>query len=191
MNTEHLFSVHASSSSQRLLLRDPSGCPGLFERMHRASLLPTWKPLEFAFQPAGKKGVSLPEICTIYARGILAMRSDVKDALFPWVALDAHWEFLPIVVAQERWWLLNCLVTVTEIDEEGSAAMHALNGEAVMMQTLTVCDPKAWRHELFTLARPSCAQQLFARPAFKSRVERLRLKGLEFKRMGRLIAQAA
>lgn len=167
MSTESLFSVDASSSYQCLLLRDPQACPGVFTGVHGAPLLPTWKPLEFAFRVAGKKGVALPDICTVYARGVLAMRDEVKRTLFPVVALDADWEFLPIVVAQERWWLLNCPSTLTE------------------------SEPKVWRQELFAVARLSCAQ-LFARPSFKQRVERLRLKGLEFQRVGsKLIAQAA
>lgn len=166
MNTDYLFSVHASSSYQCLFLRDPKACPGLFETFHRATLLPTWKPQEFAFRVAGRKGVAFPDICTVYARGVLAMRSDVKDALFPWIALDAHWEFLPVVVEQERWWLLNCPGSETAIDSEVER-----------------------QQELFAVARPSSAQQLFARALFKSRVERLRLKGLEFQRVGRLMAQ--
>ncbi len=97
------------------------------------------------------------------------MRGDVKELLFPWGALDAaNWEFLPIGVAQERWWLLNC---------PGSA--------------VTEIDPKARQQELFALAKPSSAQRLFARPSFKSRVESLRLKGLEFQRVGKPVAQAA
>lgn len=78
MKTENHFSLDAFSSYQCLLLRDPLGGLGLFERVHRAPPLPTWKPLKFAFRVAGKRGVALSDICTIYARGVLKMRGDVK-----------------------------------------------------------------------------------------------------------------
>lgn len=192
MSTENLFSVLASRSYQSLALREPFGCPGLFASIHRAPLLQQWQPLDFTLRVAGTKGVALPDLCTVYARGVLAMRADVKEALFQNVALDAWWEFLPIVVEQERWWLLNCPGTVTFLGgEEEPEAMRAPNNRTMLTRNLTALDPRTSRQELFALARPSCAQLLFARPSFKSRVERLRLRGLEFQRVGMPVAQPA
>lgn len=188
---ENLFSVEAASSYQSLLLRDPVGCPGLLASFHRASLLSRWAPLEFEFRAVDKRRpMRMPDICTIYARGVLAFRSEVKEALFPAVHADGL-EFLPIRVGAgtEPWLLLNCLNTVTAFDEKKSQAVRAMNGDIAMMRQVTIVDPMARRYELFTLAQ-SQRTQLFALSGFKARVDALRLKGMAFRRVGEVAAAA-
>lgn len=139
--------------------------------------------MEFAFRVADERSAEVPGICTVYVSGVLAMRTDVKEALFC-DACDGL-EFLPITVDGEQWLLLNCLNAVTRFDESKSNVMRGLTGEIFMVLKLSVVDPMAQHCELFTLSH-SNRMELFALPSFKRRVEKLHLKGITFRRVGEI-----
>ena len=181
---EDLFAIQASNTHQSLLLRDPAGWQDLSARLNRDSLAAEWVPKEFEFQTVDKKTVEVPSICTVYVPGVVAFRAAAKRELFPG-ACDGL-EFLPINVGTEHWLLLNCLNTVTQFDEEKSQVMRAMGGDIFMVLKLTVTDPAARKCELFTLSQ-SNRMQLFARPSFKDRVQKLRLKGIAFHRIGEAV----
>ena len=137
--------------------------------------------MKFEFEAEDKTNLQISNICTVYMSGILAFRADVKADLFPRACVGL--EFLPITVGAEPWLLLNCLNTVMQFDEKKSSVMRGMDGGIFMVLKLTVSDPVAPQDELFTLAQ-SNRSQLFALPSFKSRVERLRLQGISFHRIG-------
>jgi hypothetical protein len=89
-------------------------------------------------------------------------------------------------VGNERWFLLNCLNTLTQFDEGRSHVMRGMGGDIYMVLKLVVSCLSDKRPELFTLSQ-SNRMQLFATPSFKKRVEGLRLKGISFHRVGKLI----
>lgn len=180
-NVEDLFVIQASNTHQGILLRDFAGWKDLSASINRESLLAEWTPMEFEVEPVDKKPVQMPSICTVYVPGALAFRADVKADLFPGACVGL--EFLPIRVGAEPWLLLNCLNTVMQFDEKKSDVMRGMDDDIFMVLKLTVTDPVARQHELFTLSQ-SNRMQLFALPSFKSRVERLRLKGISFRRIG-------
>lgn len=180
---EDLFAVQASNAHQSLLLRDTSGWQMLSGSLNRESLVAAWTPIDFEFQAVEGKAARLPAICTVYVPGVLAFRDDVRSELFPDASEGV--EFLPINVGAEKWLMLNCLNTVTKFDEEKSVVMRALGGDIFMVLKLTVTDSAARQWELFTLSQ-SNRMQLFVRPSFKDRVEKLRLNGVAFQRIGEI-----
>ena len=176
-----LFATKAANIHRSILLQDFARWQSFSASINRESLLATWTPIEFKFDAESKTSVQMSSICTVYMSGILAFRADVKADLFPGACVGL--EFLPITVGAEPWLLLNCLNTVMQFDEKKSSVMRGLDGDIFMVLELTVTDPVAPRHELFTLAQ-SNRSQLFALPSFKNRVEELGLKGISFDRIG-------
>lgn len=180
---ENLFTTQASNKHQSLLLRQPDMWQSIVGGINRRSLLAGWVPLEFDFQILDNKAAKLPSICTVYLPGVLAFRSDLRATLFP--VESAEIEFLPIFAGKEPWFLMNCLKSVEQIDEQQSHLMRGLTGEIFMVLKVRVIDPDVKESEMFTLAGSNHGQ-LFVRASFKDRVERLCLTSVTFKNIGEL-----
>ncbi|MCD2513772.1 hypothetical protein [Comamonas endophytica] len=179
-----LFATHTSNKYRSILLRDFSKWPLISKNINRTSMLDAGFSADFEFDPDGGRKNNLPDICTVYLPGVLAFKEELKDELFPESSCGI--ELLPITVSDEPWLLLNCLQTVSEFDAAASEVLRGLNGEIYSVLKIRVTDPKAQTWDIFTF-QESNRGQLFVTNAFRERVGKLGLKGIDFKEIGEIV----
>lgn len=177
-----LFSTYASNDYQSLLLRDFSQWALIDEFVNRKPMPAGGLSANFHFDQ--REGFGLPDICTVCYSGVLAFRGDLKDKIFPHPADEL--EFLHINVENSSWLLLSCLRAASEIDLGYSDVARGLSGEIFYVVKVRVTDLRAKAWEMFTL-KDSNRAQLFVTNEFRERVEKLGLKGIEFKEVGEII----
>ena len=183
---EDLYTIQPSNKHAALVLRDSSAWGSLSAKLNRNRLTADWRSMEIDLFDESKGPKILPDLGVLYVPGAVAIRSDIKDAVFG--AGYENLEFLPVRVAQQDWFLVNCLQTVSEFDESSSKVSRGLSGEIFMVLWLVVTDSDALRHEVFTLDSSNRAS-VFVKRSFKERVESLGLQGITFRKIGQVVSQ--
>lgn len=179
---EALYLTRPTNFHESLLIVDESKLQATMAGINLKPLGSAWTRPQFHFEAVKKESARHPSICTVYYSGVIAIRHDLRDALFP---RTAGIEFLPIDVGGEEWLMVNCLNEVKVFDEAASTVMRdeGVGGQIFMVTKLVVNDSAASGFDIFTLAGSNHAD-LFVRPAFKERVERLGLEGIDFHPIG-------
>lgn len=178
---EALYATEASNRHLTLVLENEREWQTLESKINRQSLAKSWTPLTFRFEAVGKAALLTPTICSVYLPGVLAFRADLRDALFP--APCGELEFLPIKVAGESWWLLNCLKSTKGYDARESLMARGDKGEVFMIQRIVVNDESVRACGVFTVA-DSNRGQLLALASVKDRVTKSAAQGIEFREIG-------
>jgi hypothetical protein len=151
--------------------------------LNRAPLMEGWSVLEFEFAPVDSESLSPPDISTVYLPGVIAFRTDLKEALFP--SPCESLEFLPVKVAGIEWTLLNCLKITNQYDSRRSTCLRGANKEIFLVQKIVVTDQTLGACGIFTI-EDSNRGQLFVLPSVRARVMRLGLQGINFREVGTL-----
>lgn len=181
-----IFTTSSSNDYPSLVLcNSKDGALKFVESFNREALANNWCSLDFKFDRDVIDNNNIPDICTVYVSGILAFKPTVAEALFP--KLCAEIEFLPIVVSNEKWLLLNCLKTSSRYDRESSIVLRDAD-QIFWIQKILVTDPTVEACELFTI-EDSNRTVLCVLPSFRSRVESLELTGLAFREIGSYVPQ--
>lgn len=175
----NLYALQPSNSHPALLARDVVAWQRATSGLNRTRLTDEWQALELEFQQLDQHAAGLPDICTIYITGALALRADLLGALMP---DQTGLELLPLGVGSQPWLLVNCLNAVDRYDEVQSNVMRDHAGNAFLVLNLVISESEAVP-ELFTLTNSNRAQ-LFTTESFKARVERMGLQGIAFQPMG-------
>jgi hypothetical protein len=113
-------------------------------------------------------------------------REHLRDALFP--SPSSKLAFLSAYRGNERWLLLNCLQTISGLDEAESVVLRDGDGRAFMVEHLVTSDETIVELELFVL-RDSNRGQLFCTPSFRERAIGAGVEGIEFTVVGRFEGQ--
>lgn len=149
------------------------------------SLKDGWQPLPFYFYSDPKeikKGWDKrPDICK-YHHGLFVPH-DLLDVVFP--VKPPKLEFLPVLIDGEDWLLLNCLKTTKDYDPERSK-FYRDNDERQQIYSLeyvVIHDTSVNSVGLFTLDGSNRAT-LFATQTFVDHINKLGLKGLNFREIG-------
>jgi hypothetical protein len=178
---QSLFTIRGSNKHQTLLLGDISRWNLIDAEINKVPFTKEVSPYEFYFRQFGEDDNNVPDVCTVYISGAIAFRADLKDQLFP--SASEKLEFLSIKASGVPWLLLNCLQAASSIKAEGSEVMRGLNGDICFVMKVIVNDLKAKEWDVFTLADSNRAQ-LFVTEAFRTRFEKLKLKGITFQAIG-------
>jgi hypothetical protein len=176
-----IFTIDVANDCQCVL--PGAGVPPVTElRFNRKRLLEEWKTYQYDFYEPGKKKSKKPAMSTVSGGG-LALRADLKDRLFS--TPDDDLEFLPIRVASEDWYIVNCLRSTAAIDEEASVLYRSIEGQIFMIVKVVVDDPSLEQGDLFVLDGSNRASVLTV-PSFVERVSRLGISGITFREIGEL-----
>jgi hypothetical protein len=176
-----IFTIDVANDCQCVL--PGAGVPPVTElRFNRKRLLEEWKTYQYDFYEPGKKKSKKPAMSTVSGGG-LALRADLKDRLFS--TPDDDLEFLPIRVASEDWYIVNCLRSTAAIDEEASVLYRSIEGQIFMIVKVVVDDPLLEQGDLFVLDGSNRASVLTV-PSFVERVSRLGISGITFREIGEL-----
>ncbi|NVD73358.1 hypothetical protein HUX88_22875 [Duganella sp. BJB1802] len=144
-----------------------------------------WVSLNYEFQIVQRgKITKIPDISIVVGAG-LAFRQALKDEIFPFYS--DMFEFLPIQVAGESWFVLNCLSTTLAYDSHESIFYRSIEGQIFLINYLIVNDASLLAREIFVID-DSNRSNIFVFPSFMDRVNNLGLKGVTFKEMGFLRA---
>lgn len=143
------------------------------------SLVKDWEKVDFEFKGFNRSGKAKPDIKLL--TGGLAFRSELKEAIFPKPCSEL--EFLPIRASGEDWLVVNCLKTTDLYDQENSVLYSTDDGEVFMIIHVVVEDPTLEPCEVFVL-KNSNRTTLLTLPSFVERIDRLGLKGINFKEIG-------
>lgn len=184
---EVLYATEVSNRHLTLVLEHEHEWQMLEGKINRQSLANGWTPLIFRFEAVGKAAVIAPTICSVYLPGVLAFRAELRDALFP--APCDELEFLPIKVAGESWWLLNCLKSTNGYDARESLLARGDKREVFMIQRVVVTDDSVRACGVFTIA-DSNRGQLLVLASVKDRISRSGAQGIDFREIGALKAPA-
>ena len=147
-------------------------------------LLKDWHPLSFYFHvDKQRKGENkIPDIC-IFTDGLF-LRTDLIDDVFPEKPVEL--EFLPVLIDENNWRLINCLKTTKDYDENRSKFVRSNeNNQIYMINHLVIYDTSVEKVGLFTLEDSNRAW-LFATESFVKRITKLGLKGINFREIGSL-----
>jgi hypothetical protein len=174
-----IFTVDVANDCQCVL--PGAGVPAVTGlRFNEKRLLRDWKTYRYDFfEPANKKSKK-PDMSTVSGGG-LALRADLKDRIFS--TPDDDLEFLPIRVATEDWYIVNCLRSTGAIDEEASVLYRSIEGQIFMIIKVVVDDPLLEQRDIFVLDGSNRASVL-ALPSFVERVSSLDISGITFREIG-------
>lgn len=180
---KNLYAIKASNSYQSLLIDNIDEWVSLRAVIHNSTVV-IEKSINFHLKSVDKKTIKTPDICTIYHSGIIAFKEELKNLIFPF-SLD-NINLIPIQVDGKPWFVLSCLQSVTDIDFDNSEVMRDFDGQIFLVIKVRVIDSKAKDWEIFTLDA-SNRSQLFVTESFKNRIEKNKLKGIEFKLIGEIV----
>jgi hypothetical protein len=178
-----IYSAHVSNDYASIAPVTESAADAMREINNR-SLLAEWGIVDYEFQIIdGGKVTALPDIYFMY--GKLVFRGELKGQIFPTPCNEL--EFLPIRVAGENWFLLNCLKTTLGYDSDESIFYRSLEGQIFLINHLVVSDATLPACEVFVID-DSNRTTLFVLPSFVERIGRLNLGGITFKEIGFLLS---
>lgn len=145
-------------------------------------LAPRWRSLSFHFETLNG-AAKRPALSLIY--GSLALRDFLKEMIFPENISDL--EFLPICVANENWFLVNCLRLTANYDHTKSI-VHRRPSDSIIFQIQHIIleDPLLSELEMFCIS-DSNRSTLLVVPAFVERIKATNARGLNFTEIGRLV----
>lgn len=138
-----------------------------------------WHAFNFEFYRKGKPEGREPNVACVTPG--FAFRRDLEGLLFP--EHNQNIELLPIIVAGEDWYLVNCLNSIREYNESRSIVHKDPAGSIFMVQKLIVDEFPVDNEELFTIEN-SNRSTIFVTESFANRVKHLSLRGLQFKKIG-------
>ena len=172
---EQLFAIQCSNEYASLLSRDISIWMEATANLNRSPLRSAWPDVHlYVHAQRARRPEPTPDIAPVH-QGALAFRTESRDRLFP---SHEGLEFLPVKVGDEDWFLLNCMNTIPQIDEQRSEVHRDTDGTIFAVMKLFVPDGMTVP-EIFTIADSNRAQ-LFTTSAFKTRVESSGLQGITF-----------
>ena len=148
------------------------------------SVKDNWHTFHFEFYRKGKPEAREPDVACVTPG--FAFRRDLEGVLFP--ERNQNIELLPIAVAGQDWFLVNCLNSIREYNESRSILHKDSTGSIFVVQKLILDKFPVDSEELFTIEN-SNRSTIFVTESFANRVEHLRLKGLQFKRIGEVSDQ--
>jgi hypothetical protein len=148
------------------------------------SLKEGWHPLPFYFYADAKeikKGWDKrPDICK-YHEGLFVPQG-LLNVVFPEKPVEL--EFLPVLIDEEDWFLINCLKTTKDYDPLRSKfEQRGEQQQIFMIDYVVIHDSTVDSVGLFTLEDSNRAT-LFATQSFVDHINKLGLKGLNFKEIG-------
>lgn len=162
-----------------------------FVNLRRELLLSSWDTAALEWHRSRKKD-AIPDITVPTFYGSVCFRKSVAQVLFP--GSQEGLEFLTATLAGEEWVILHCLRSIDSIDA-ASSDLWTLELPTGRTQTLevrwiNVTDPAAYDLEVFCLRREPHLP-LLCTDVFIDRVRSLGLRGLEFKHVGYIVADAS
>jgi hypothetical protein len=158
----------------------------LSTRINKSRFGGDWKKLDFVFDQTDHALTIVPDLCIAYISGIVIFRSQLREALFPFIS--PRMEFLPISVERADWILLNCLETSRSYIGSSSVFMRGLDSQICFTQHLEFAADQTPEADLFTLEDSNRAE-LFCLEAFKERIEQHSLSGIEFGQVGLVVGR--
>ena len=174
-----------------------------YESVHKRSLLPNWQTVNLEWI-RDRKSDKLSDIVCLYTFNQLGFRKADLRSLFP--DEKASFEFLPMRVGDEEWAVLNCLQDTVAIDRTSSELRIPVIPDLPEFQGvkpwiseirwINLIEPKALaeRWEALcvpTLNDPMASRHLLLTDVFVDRVHSLGLRGLDFKHVGYIVADAS
>jgi hypothetical protein len=154
-------------------------------------LLDGWNSARLEWHRSGSKDTA-PDITIPFGYASVCFRQSMAQALFP--TSTAGLEFLPATLAGEDWLILHCLRSIDSIDVASSDlwTLDLPTGRTQILNVrwINVVDPAAYELEIFCL-RSEPQLPLLCTDVFVDRVRSLGLRGLDFKHVGYIVADAS
>lgn len=163
-----------------------------YMNLNNKSLLLNWRPPGLKWTK-NKKADKTPDASALYFPGVFCFRRAIADALFG--ASTSGLELLPAAMEDEDWMVLNCLRGTDAIDFGSSDLLTmddapGLPPRILDVRWINITDPNACKLEIFCL-RSSPLARLLCTDAFVDRASSLGLRGLDFKHVGYIVADAS
>jgi hypothetical protein len=163
-----------------------------YMNLNSKSLLLTWQPPGLKWAKS-KKADKIPDASALYFPGVFCFRSSIAGALFR--ASTSGLELLPATMEDEDWMVLNCLRGTDAVDFSSSDLLTMDDAPGfppriLDVRWINITEPTACELEIFCLCSSSLAR-LFCTDAFVDRVHSLGLRGLDFKHVGYIVADAS
>ncbi|WP_036172427.1 imm11 family protein [Massilia sp. 9096] len=176
-----IFAINIANGFQSVLPRE-GGQETIELKFNQNRLSEAWKSYQYDFFELAKKKPRKPDL-SILAGGVLALRADLKEAVFPSSTDDL--EVLPIRVSSEDWYIVNCLRATDAIDEKASILYRSIEGQIFMVDKVVIDDPSLERSDMFVLDG-SNRTTLLTSPSVVERVASLGIGGVTFREIGEL-----
>lgn len=120
-----IYRLSSEENYQSVVAIDAKKIQKCVMNLNRTPLLDFWIPLKFEYHASTAEAIYRPDIYRVH--GSIAFLENFKDAIFP--TNSEELEFLPIVVSNDRWLLVNCLKTTSKYDEEKSSLFRDVSSE--------------------------------------------------------------
>jgi hypothetical protein len=188
----HVWSAtHAHGFAAAVLDNDSSASVSGSVNLHRESLKARWQLPVFQWRRQRKRDLT-PTITLDFASGSLFLPRSSISGLF--VGGSNGFEFLPAQIGDEDWVVVHLTSNAVDIDEATSdlTTLDLPSGrqQVVSARWLTVVGASAVEFEVFCLRREPQLHFLCT-DAFVERVQLLGLRGLDFKHVGYIVADAS
>jgi hypothetical protein len=176
---------------------------GGYEQLRNQSLILDWQPVDIEWC-RNRKSDRLGEMGTLYTVNDVCFRRSDSQKLFP--TLPADVELLPLRLGDEDWVLLNCLRSATAIDRESSdlwittlpdlPEYKGVQPWISEIRWINLVEPWALAERWEVLCVPASTDTMAYRhlvltDVFVDRVRSLGLRGLDFKHVGYIVADAS
>lgn len=178
-------------------------CRGGYEQLRKRSLILDWKPVDIEWC-RNRKSDKLGEMGTLYTVNDVCFRKSDSQKLFPMLPADV--ELLPLRLGDVDWVLLNCLRSGTAIDRESSdlwittlpdlPEYKGVQPWISEIRWINLIEPRALAERWEVLCVPASTDTMAYRhlvltDVFVDRVHSMGLRGLDFKHVGYIVADAS
>jgi hypothetical protein len=183
--------VQADGFAAAVLSKMPSASQSSSVNLHRESLMPHWQPPLLEWHRERARDLN-PTVTLDFASGSLCLPQSVVGDLFP--SGSNGIEFLPARIGDQDWLVVHLTSNAVDIDEASSdlTTLDLPSGrqQLVGARWLNVLGRSALGFEVFCLRREPQLYVLCT-DSFVERVQRLGLRGLDFKHIGYIVADAS
>lgn len=175
-----IYTIQVSNECAPVASEDVSLEAGLI-RFNMNTIVNAWEKSKYFFQKTKNDALDqIPDISLVVG-GALIFRENLKKSLFD--NESALLEFLPIVVEGESWWLVNCLNFTDQYDKDESIFYRGLDGKIFAVRSLVINDTTLAESQMFVID-DSNRSTLFVTQQFVDKVSALKLRGIDFKKIG-------
>jgi hypothetical protein len=159
---------------------------GLYD-LHKRSLRRSWRKVELALHYPRKKD-KVCDISTLYAGNAVCLPQSLAKKLFVRSLATKAIELLPLQLGDEAWALINLRVSVEQVRSNDSFVSH--------IPWLNIVEPRAIEDGWEVLGVPvvtsdSAGMHLVFTDVVVNRIRELGLRGLDFKHVGYIVADAS
>lgn len=182
--SERLYDVNPSNAHKAILAKDLSSWMKVLEKLHREPLAQDWSEIDLTLDSAPKRRhFASPRIGCAYSASAVVIEDRLCGELFRAKTSPAY-ELLPLRVEGDAWWLLNCLATAAEVDENNSELFRDPDGTIFMVQRLELVERPSTPISDFFVLRESNRSRLYVREREKKRWSNVGVPGISFGEVG-------